>query len=80
MMKLGMIESAAGIAVSVDMDHAHRSLLADGFQYRMRDRMVTTYSEQRDAGVHDLVESLLDIFVAHLQPITAAEWHVSDIR
>ena len=65
--------------MSVDMDHADRTLRPDRLQDRIGDRMVAADGERRNAGRDDRLESRLDILVAALQRIAGAERHVADI-
>ena len=65
--------------MGVDMDHADGTLLADGFQDRMADRVVAADRQRNYAGLDDLVDALFDIVMAEFEPVAALERHVADI-
>src|SRR5206468_4900126 len=58
-MKLGALERAAGIAMRVDMNHAHGPLSAQRLENRIGDRMIAAYGERDYAGRADVIEKHL---------------------
>ena len=79
MLELGEVVGAAGVAMGVDVDHADGALLADGLEDRVGDRVVAADRERHHAGVDDLTDAALDVLMAELEPVAAAERHVADV-
>ena len=79
MMELGLVEGAAGVAMGVDVDQADRTVLADGLEDRVGDRMVAADRQGHDACADDLVEAPLDVVMALFEPVAAGERHVADV-
>ena len=79
-MKLGSLECSAGIAVRVDMNHAHRPIPAKRLENRVGDRVVTAHGERDHARGANRPEKGLDVGVTPLQTETTFHRHVADVR
>jgi hypothetical protein len=79
MVKLAALERAAGIAMSIDVDHANRTIAANGAKQRQSYRVIAANRERNDSGLDDVANIPLDILVGTGQIETAAKGHVTHI-
>jgi hypothetical protein len=63
----------------VDVDHADRSILADGAQQRKADRMIAPDRKRNDIGCDQRRDKGFDILVARREVVAAAQRDVADI-
>ncbi|MNT20036.1 hypothetical protein D3C72_1553290 [compost metagenome] len=60
MEKLGAVQAIPGIGVSIDMDHANRSVFCEGLEYRIGNGMIAANRQRHDISSADLAVIMLD--------------------
>jgi hypothetical protein len=79
MMKLAALKRAARIAMGIDVDHAHRTIAADGAKQRQSYGVITANRERHNASVDQAANIPLDILVRTNEIETAAKRDVAHI-
>jgi hypothetical protein len=79
-LELGPLVGTGCIAVSVDVNEAHRLLFAECLEDRRRDGMIATHAERPHARGNKAAVEVLDILVALGKIETAEHGNIAEIR